>query len=209
MPTFKLPRGYSLTDPELRAVDTVPDKGYGGADISQEFDATGVHYVACNAWGPGDPPFRWRAFRRQGARYVEVPLPFVATGRGEQSVQFYDGKDWGIAWTNETFQFDVIPGFVPFPSIPALEQRIKALESRVATLDARMAAMGQPASDNTLILPPQGEEGGQIAWAPGTGGNLWWFADTVGDVLRVFNSAGSIIAEFKSDGLWVRGVKVG
>lgn len=129
MPAFKLPKGYSLTPPESvqGVANTVPDKGYGGADISQAFDANGVHYVACNAWGPGDPSFRWRAFKRVGAKYVEVPLPFVATGRGEQDVQWFDGRSWGIAWTNETFQFDVIPGFVPFPSIPSIVRCLRGL----------------------------------------------------------------------------------
>lgn len=224
MPTFKLPKGYSFTPPEgMTLAETVPDKGYGGADISQAFDANGVHYVACNAWGPGTPSFRWRTFKRVGNRYVEVPLPFLATGRGEQDVQWYDGRNWGIAWTDATFQFDQVPGFAAFPSIPSLAARITALEAvgvadvqaqldalsaRLAAVDARLAEQGKPASDNTLILWPQGEEGGQLAWAPGTQSTLWWFADTVGDTLRIFNSAGVVVAEFRSDGLYVQGRKV-
>jgi len=124
MPVFNLPDGYSFDPPPSVQGIGVPDRGYGGADISQAFDATGQHYVACNAWGPGDPSFRWRAFKRVGAVYVEVPLPFLATGRGEQDVQWYDGRAWGIAWTGDQFNFDIIPSFVPFPSIPSLVARI-------------------------------------------------------------------------------------
>lgn len=210
MPTFKLPKGYSFTPPPSAQglAETVPDKGYGGADISQAYDANGVHYVACNAWGPGTPAFRWRAFKRQGSRYVEVPLPFLATGRGEIDVQWIDGALHAIAWTDATFQFDRVPGFASFPSIPSLLARLVTLEDRLAAVDARLASMGLPTSDGTLILYPQGEEGGQLAWAPGSQSALWWFADTVGDTLRIFNSAGAVIVEVTSEGLYVLGRKV-
>lgn len=187
MPTFKLPRGYSFTDPAQQTA-TVPDKGYGGADISQAFDAAGVHYVACNAWGPGDPSFRWRAFKRVGARYVEVPLPFLATGRGEQGVQPYDGKDWAIAWTNETFQFDVIPGFASFPSIPSLEQRIAELETR---LNAALTVVNGSA---LTLLPQGGEEGGELILAGGEG-QPDWHIDVYAGKLR-FHVGGKVVAEW-------------
>jgi len=146
MPTFKLPKGYSFDPPtEIQSIG-VPDRGYGGADISQQFDATGQHYVACNAWGPGDPSFRWRAFKRVGAGYVEVPLPFLATGRGEQDVQWYDGRAWGIAWTGDQFNFDIIPSFVPFPSIPSLA-------ARIAILEALLTQAGLP-SRSTVVAAP-------------------------------------------------------
>lgn len=117
MGTFKLPKGYSLTDPDDQTI-TVPDKGYGGADISQAFDAQGVHYVACCAWGPGEPTFRFRAFKAVSpSRYIEVPLPFVATGRGEIAVLLHDGGLWAIAWTGENFFYGKVEGFAPFPTV--------------------------------------------------------------------------------------------
>lgn len=196
MPAFTLPAGYSFEPPPDVDVQSigVPDKGYGGADISQQFDATGIHYVACNAWGPGDPSFRWRAFKRVGAAYVEVPLPFVATGRGEQDVQWYDGKDWGIAWTNDQFQFDIIPGFAAFPSIPALAQRIAELEARLAAIAAALPPL---VNAGTLTIPPQlpPREGGEIVLADGEGGEPWHI-DVFDGKLRL-HRAGHVVQEWE------------
>jgi len=208
MPVFNLPDGYSFDPPPSVQGIGVPDRGYGGADISQAFDATGQHYVACNAWGPGDPSFRWRAFKRVGAVYVEVPLPFLATGRGEQDVQWYDGRAWGIAWTGDQFNFDIIPSFVPFPSIPSLAAQVAALTARLNAVDSQIAALGLPTSDGTLVLQPQGEEGGQIAFAPGAGRTRWWFIDSYQDELRIFSNEGGMV-EIRADGLYVGGAKVG
>lgn len=179
MPTFKLPRGYSFDSPASVQSIGVPDRGYGGADISQAFDATGVHYVACNAWGPGEPSFRWRAFKRVGAKYVEVALPFLATGRGEQDVQWYDGKSWAIAWTGDQFDFNVIPSFVPFPSIPSLDARIAALEAEsvaalreyVAGLEARLAALASHTGDIEAVMHETQNETARVkAFAEGIAG---------------------------------------
>lgn len=137
MSKFVLPPGYSFEPPpEITAQDTVPGKGYGGADVSQEWDYNGVHYVGCNATGPGDPPFRWRMFKEVSpGRYEEVPLPFLSTGRGEQLVQLYDGQDWAIAWEGNTFNYGVVPGFARFPSMRELVERIQALENIIINLE--------------------------------------------------------------------------
>lgn len=163
MPHFTLPDGYSFESPTdgqepATLSATVPDKGYGGADISQAWDAAGVHYVGCNAWGPGTPSFRWRVFRFGGAGYVEVPLPFLATGRGELAALPHDGALHAIAWTDSTFQFDSVPGFAVFPSIPALERRIAALEARVAAVTSKAANI------ETLMHRVE-EEGVRTKWA--------------------------------------------
>lgn len=137
MSKFVLPPGYSFEPPpEITAQDVVPGKGYGGADISQEWDYNGVHYVVCCATGPGTPPFRLRGFKeiRDGV-YEEVPLPFLATGRGEQATQLYDGQDWVIGWIDNAFEFGVMPGFARFPSIRELVERIQALENIIINLD--------------------------------------------------------------------------
>lgn len=121
MVKFKLPKGYSFTPPADVQGVTVPGYSpYGGADISQAFDAAGAHWVGCNANGPGTPAFRWRVFRKlKGANsYVEMPLPFLATGRGELSIQ-EDGKLHAIAWNGSAFEFGVVEGFASFVPSPA------------------------------------------------------------------------------------------
>ena len=137
MPTFKLPRGYSHIPPDAEASILVDDRGlYGGADISDHYDARRNHFVLCCATGPGDPAFRLRGFRRaaNGTTYAEVPLAIepagtVVTGRGNGDIAWIDGTLHFAGWRDKAFFLGTIPSFVPFPSIPSLEARIAMLES--------------------------------------------------------------------------------
>lgn len=136
---FQLPDGYSLEPPsDLREqMDvlgiTVPgEKLYGGADISDCYDAVSTHWVFCCASKEGDdPPFRFRAFARQSGEtsYSERPLPFIATGRGNADVQWIDGVAHATGWEGNAFYPAAVPGFVAFPSIPSLAERIMRLEA--------------------------------------------------------------------------------
>lgn len=135
MTKFKLPKGYSFEPPADELVNiqgvTIPPFGlYGGSAVTQDWDANGVHFVGCNASKTSETPaFKWRVFKKQGSGYVEVPLPFLATGRGTQGAHLYDGKAHAIAWEQKDFNFAEVPGFVAFPSIPSLAARIAALEA--------------------------------------------------------------------------------
>ncbi len=86
----------------------------------------------------------WRATPLGRARHRFVGEWFVSTGRGEQDIQWYDGDDWAIAWQGNTFNFDIVPAFVRFPSIPSLAGRITALET------------GRPIGAAPIPIPPGG-----------------------------------------------------
>lgn len=131
---FTLPEGYNLIPIQSITVDT--QKLYGGADISDHYDAEGTNFVLCDAEGP-DKVFKLRGFKRRrgDARYTETPLLIegppgtIITGRGNCDVQWIDGKLHFSGWVAGAFFQGTIPEFVPFPSIPSLEKRIAALEA--------------------------------------------------------------------------------
>jgi len=151
---FKLPRGYSSTPPEAEASILVDNYGlYGGADISDHYDAARNHFVLCCATGPGVPSFRLRGFWRQAGRvkYEECelaiePAGMIITGRGNSDIQWIDGTLHFAGWRDKEFFLGTIPSFVPFPSIPSLADRI-------ATLEVLLAQAGLP-SRSTVIAAP-------------------------------------------------------
>lgn len=131
MTKFKLPKGYSFEPPEddEQSVLVGGQKLYGGADISDAWDADGTHWTWCLATGP-DGKFRYRAFAqpRDAAAYTERPLPDAVDGRGNADVQWHDGKAHYSAWMGSQFYQNAVPGFAPYPSIPSLDRRITTLE---------------------------------------------------------------------------------
>lgn len=211
MPRFKLPKGYSF-DPPPDAVASILVDGaglYGGADISDHYDALSNHFVLCCATGPGDPAFRLRGFRRpfDGAKYAEVPLAIepagmVITGRGNSDIEWIDGTLHFAGWRDKAFFLGTIPSFVAFPSIPSLAARIAALEARIATTPSIV--------NGAINVPPQVElyEGGQINLLPGQGCVRTWRIDNTAESFRVF-ADGVVVVEVTMDGMWVRGVQVG
>ena len=188
MPTFKLPRGYAFEPPaDAVASILVDDRGlYGGADISDHYDAGGNHFVLCCATGPGDPAFRLRGFRRaaDSVKYVEVPLAIepagmVITGRGNSDIQWIDGVLHFSGWRDKAFFLGTIPSFVPFPSIPSLDARIAALEAEsvaalreyVAGIEARLAATAAHLADVEAVMHETQNETARVkAYAEGIAG---------------------------------------
>lgn len=153
MPKFKLPKGYSFdppAEPDAQAQILIDrQKLYGGADISDAYDAAWAHWTFCLATGP-DGLFRYRAFeQKKGATaYVERPLPDSVDGRGNADVQWIDGKAHYSAWQKDQFYQGIVPGFVPFPSIPSLDKRIAALEQ---------GGGGTPSLPHAAVpIPPDG-----------------------------------------------------
>lgn len=131
---FTLPKGYQFAPSITEQTIGVPGEHlYGGADISDAFDAAGNHWVLCLAKGP-DGVFKFRAFMapRGTEVYAEKPIPVTVSGRGNGDIQWFDGNFHYSAFEGETFFQGVVPGFAAFPSIPALVARIAALEARVA-----------------------------------------------------------------------------
>lgn len=133
MTKFKLPKGYSFAPPDEGDDPSILVGGqrlYGGADISDAWDADGTHWTWCLATGP-DGKFRYRAFAQPkgAAAYTERPLPDSVDGRGNADVQWYDGKAHYSAWQGQQFYQNPVPGFVAFPSIPSLTARLAALEA--------------------------------------------------------------------------------
>src|SRR5258706_920651 len=129
MTKFKLPKGYSFErTAELDAVGQIlidRQKLYGGADISDAFDAAGAHWTFCLA--THNDLFRFRAFEmKQGETvYTERPLPDSVDGRGNADVQYgWDGTAHYSAWQKDQFYQNIVPGFVAFPSILSLAARI-------------------------------------------------------------------------------------
>lgn len=164
MPAFTLPPGYSFEAPTDRQSILIGGYGlYGGADISDHYDAEGAHWVFCYASKEGDTPkFRFRAFRRrQGeASYTEQPLSTVTNGRGNADVQWHDGVAHYAAWNDKAFELGVVPGFAPFPSVPSLDARLTVVEQaafgsdpRVTELLARVAQLEAQAGDGWQLLP--------------------------------------------------------
>jgi hypothetical protein len=153
MARFKLPKGYSFEPPtadaQAQGVLVGGQRLYGGADISDAWDASGAHWTFCLATGP-DGLFRFRAFRqKQGeASYTEQPLPDSVDGRGNADVQWYDGKAHYSAWMGAQFYQNAVPNFVPFPSIPALQAQIDALKAGVVG--------GSVTAHSPIPIPPDG-----------------------------------------------------
>lgn len=145
---FTLPPGYSLEPPpevaEVQGVTVEGEKLYGGADISDPYDAEASHWVFCDAYKEGDsPPFRFRAFRRRASEtaYVEMPLPNVTTGRGNADIQWIDGRAHYNAWEGNAFFPAPVPGFAPFVSIPDLEARLNVVELAAIGADPRVTEL--------------------------------------------------------------------
>lgn len=143
MTKFKLPKGYSFEPSDEGDTQDILIGGqrlYGGADISDAWDADGTHWTWCLATGP-DGKFRYRAFAQPAgaAAYTERPLPDSVDGRGNADVQWYDGKAHYSAWMGAQFYQNAVPGFASFPSIPSLDQRIAALEAGGGGAGGRVA----------------------------------------------------------------------
>lgn len=145
---FTLPPGYSLHPPpevaEVQGVTVDGEKLYGGADISDHYDAEHSHWVFCDANKEGDtPPFKFRAFWRpaDGTAYTERPLPNVTTGRGNADIQWIDGCAHYSAWEGNAFFPAPVPGFAPFPSIPALDARLTVVEQAAIGADPRVTEL--------------------------------------------------------------------
>ena len=142
---FTLPPGYSLTPPtEVQGVTVDGEKLYGGADISDHYDAEAAHWVFCDANKDGDtPPFKFRAFWRPagGTVYTERPLPNVTTGRGNADIQWIDGCAHYTAWEGNSFFPAPVPGFAPFPAIPDLDARLNVVELAAIGADPRVTEL--------------------------------------------------------------------
>lgn len=149
MTKFKLPKGYSFDPPaDHPSVLIGGQKLYGGADISDAYDAAGTHWTWCLATGP-DGLFRYRAFwQKQGETlWSEQKLPDSVDGRGNADVQWWDGKAHYSAWMGAQFYQNTVPNFQPFPSIPSLDKRIAALEG---------GSISTPTPAHPIPIPPGG-----------------------------------------------------
>lgn len=130
MTKFKLPPGYSFEPPADHPSVLIPgEKLYGGADPSDAWDAADTHWTFCNATGP-DGLFRFRAFAmpKGETAYTERKLHDSVDGRGNADVQWKDGIAHYTAWQKDQFYQNAVEGFVAWPSIPELDNRITALE---------------------------------------------------------------------------------
>lgn len=125
---FQLPAGYTLYTP-AELSNAVPDTVqsaigvpgqtlYIGADISQEYDALGTWFVACNARNrAGEHEFRVFRKSQTDEQFSEVTLPadHRVSGRGEIGFNRFYGTLRYIAWRDDKqFVAGDIPGHAPF-----------------------------------------------------------------------------------------------
>lgn len=154
MPKFRLPKGYSFDPPAVLDAQAQilidRQKLYGGADISDAWDAAGAHWTFCNA--TFETLFRFRAFEKKRGEtvYTERPLLDSVDGRGNADVQWFDGMAHYSCWQGQQFYQNIVPGFVAFPSIPSLAARIAQLE------EVGPSGGGTPSVARPFVIPANG-----------------------------------------------------
>lgn len=120
MSAFILPSGYSFeTDEEKRGTRILSDipamTEYGGATVTQAWDALGVHFVAMCCKNPMGI-FAFRVFREDAPEnWREIILPDFCDGRGSIATHPFDGSMRYIAWKGNQFFSNIVPEAVPIP----------------------------------------------------------------------------------------------
>lgn len=118
MTAFKLPEGYTFETAAAEGPAILSDipqmQEYGGATITEKWDAQGVHFVALCCKNPAGL-FRFRIFREDAPEaWREVPLPHDCDGRGSITKNDYDGTLRWRAWKGNQFFGDIVPEAVAF-----------------------------------------------------------------------------------------------
>lgn len=91
---------------------------YGGATITQVWDAANTRYTVCDARDPSGW-FGLHCFGDKGSGNYNIPLQHKVTGRGSANGNAYTrGANW-VGWEGSSFFGDVIPGFIAFPPTTA------------------------------------------------------------------------------------------
>lgn len=116
---FTLPDGYTVAGaaPDSALLGDVPGYAeYGGATVTQLWDANGAHYIGICAKDSAGT-FLFRVFKEIAPeQWSEIALPDKCDGRGSIAVHRYSGECRYIAWRSAQFFQGLIPGaahFVP------------------------------------------------------------------------------------------------
>ncbi len=114
MTAFTLPEGYTFAEPPAILGDVPGYQEYGGATVTQLWDAASVHHIGiCAKDGAG--VFLFRVFKETTPGVWEhVPLPDQCDGRGSIGVDRLTGQCRYIAWKGNQFFENAIPGAVAF-----------------------------------------------------------------------------------------------
>lgn len=114
---FTLPEGYTLADiaPDAAVLGDVPGfLEYGGATVTQLWDAAGAHYIGICAKDAAGI-FLFRVFREVAPeQWSEIVLPDKCDGRGSIAVHRHSGECRYIAWKGAQFFQGLIPGAAHF-----------------------------------------------------------------------------------------------
>lgn len=114
---FTLPEGYTLADiaPDAAVLGDVPGfLEYGGATVTQLWDASGAHYIGICAKDAAGI-FLFRVFKEVAPeQWSEIVLPDKCDGRGSIAVHRYTGECRYIAWRGAQFFQGLIPGAAHF-----------------------------------------------------------------------------------------------
>jgi hypothetical protein len=127
-------------------------KMYGGATITGAHDATGrEHTLFCAK------DLTTNTFGLYGVADDVPVLLAPVSGRGSVWVSLFDGMGYWKGWEGETKRGGAIPGFVPFPSIPALAVAIAQLretaQAGVPGPQGPPGAPGAPGAGGVVLFP--------------------------------------------------------